>query len=291
MYNDGVGTAQDARKAFAWVQKSAENGFCWGEYNLACFYDKGIGCKANEEKAFRWYGAAVDNEHSKRMDVLGDAKRELGTCYWLGKGIDVDQEMAGRLWSEAYEDEDDQESAYWLGQYYEEYEEDNSKAVEMYEAAIEYDKDDMYSLFYLGQIYYFGENGIGQNYQKAYNYIKRAAELDYPKAQTVLGLMFDKGQHVKENPSKANEWYKKAMAQGEAQAMYFYAVNLFAGRGVTQNEIQALRMMQQAADAGYTEAQEFLDEYNSSSAGFGNVTGAIFDAIGSVVMGFKKLDK
>ena len=39
MYNNGIGTPQDPRQAFAWFQKSAASNDPLGAYKLGCYYD------------------------------------------------------------------------------------------------------------------------------------------------------------------------------------------------------------------------------------------------------------
>src|SRR5436190_21100537 len=49
MYNNGIGTQQDSRQAFAWFQKSAASDDPLGAYKLGCYYDgQGAGIVATD---------------------------------------------------------------------------------------------------------------------------------------------------------------------------------------------------------------------------------------------------
>ena len=47
-------------KAFQYFQQSAEAGFGWGMYHLACCYETGIGVQKNLKLAGEWYAKAAD---------------------------------------------------------------------------------------------------------------------------------------------------------------------------------------------------------------------------------------
>ena len=50
-YQNGIGTLQDHKKAFAWYLRSSNNGYALSQCNLG-YYENGIGTERNEEKAF-----------------------------------------------------------------------------------------------------------------------------------------------------------------------------------------------------------------------------------------------
>ena len=259
LYEQGIGTREDARKAFTYYQKSAENGYCWGQYHLGQCYENGIGCHKDDDKAFYWYNAAVDNKNSKLYGALGDAKRKLGLCYCFGRGIDEDTEEACRLWTEAYDEEDNKESAYWLGFYYRDIEKDIPEAIEWFEKSAE-ENDDEYALNCLGEIY---RNGIGikRNLARAYDYFKKAANAGLADAQNYLGLMFANGEHVQQDSWKAVKWYQKAVDQGHTIAKYNLARCYYYGNGVEEDEDYAEYLLQEAADEGFEAARDFLEEH------------------------------
>src|SRR5436305_6575196 len=52
MHNNGIGTEQDPRQAFAWFQKATASSDPLGAYKLGCYYDgQGVGIVALDESA------------------------------------------------------------------------------------------------------------------------------------------------------------------------------------------------------------------------------------------------
>ena len=62
----------------------------------------------------------------------------------------------------------------------------------------------------------------------------QAAEQGYAKAQFNLGLMYDSGRGVRQDYTKAVQWYRKAAEQGLADAQYNLGVAYVKGKGVRQ---------------------------------------------------------
>ncbi len=58
------------------------------------------------------------------------------------------------------------------------------------------------------------------DYKTAYDEFLPLAENGNAKAQTILGIMYKKGQDVEQDYSKAIEFYKKAASQGYELAKY-----------------------------------------------------------------------
>jgi TPR repeat protein len=117
MNNNGIGTQQDLRQAFAWFQKAAASGDALGAYKLGCYYDgQGVGIvpldekealkyklvaaragyalaqhdvailydrQGNPEEALKWWMAAGDQGYPRAL--LG-----LSMAYSAGKGAPRD---------------------------------------------------------------------------------------------------------------------------------------------------------------------------------------------------------
>lgn len=71
---------------------------------------------------------------------------------------------------------------------------------------------------YIGRCYYYGQGFPKPDFQQAAMWLEKAANQDYDDAQYQLGLCYEKGQGVKQNPEKAREWYEKAAANGNNKA-------------------------------------------------------------------------
>ncbi|MBR6066622.1 MAG: sel1 repeat family protein [Bacteroidales bacterium] len=66
---------------------------------------------------------------------------------------------------------------------------------------------------------YENGQGVKQDYVKAGDWYKKAAEQGVASAQYYLGLMYDKGLGVKQDIKKAVKWYSKAAEQGHEQSI------------------------------------------------------------------------
>ena len=69
----------------------------------------------------------------------------------------------------------------------------------------------------LGSMYYNGD-GVKQDYSKAGEWYEKAAKQEDAIAQYNLGRMYQNGQGVEQSDSNAIRWYAKAAAQGDEDA-------------------------------------------------------------------------
>lgn len=60
--------------------------------------------------------------------------------------------------------------------------------------------------------------GLTRNLLEAIKYLKLAAEQEYPPAQYLLGVLYDKGEGVKKDETEALRLYQLAAEQGHALA-------------------------------------------------------------------------
>ena len=72
--------------------------------------------------------------------------------------------------------------------------------------------------YYIGRCYYYGQGFPKPDFQQAAIWFEKAANQDYADAQYQLGLCYERGQGVKQNLKKAQEWYEKAVANGNNKA-------------------------------------------------------------------------
>ena len=68
-------------------------------------------------------------------------------------------------------------------------------------------------MYNLGVMYEFGE-GVEQDYSKAYDCELKAVEQGLPNAMFNLGGYFYEGKAVEQDLDKAAEWYRKALEAG-----------------------------------------------------------------------------
>jgi len=71
----------------------------------------------------------------------------------------------------------------------------------------------------LGNYYSQGIHGLTQSSKKAIEFLTLAANQGHPTAQLNLGVIYAKGEGFETSYSKAREWFTKAAAQGDKEAI------------------------------------------------------------------------
>ncbi len=97
-----------------------------------------------------------------------------------------------------------------------------------------------------------------QTYGEAMGWYETQARRGYPRAQYLLGYMYETGLRGAPDPAAARAWYRKAARQGEARAAFRLAEMLRAGRGGPVDMDGALRFYRLAAERGHVGAQSTL---------------------------------
>ena len=116
------------------------------------------------------------------------------------------------------------------------------------------EKGDADAEFVLGKAYYTGQ-GMPQDYAKALDLYRKAADQGYAKAENNLASMYRQGLGVKRDMVEAAKWYRKAAEQGAALAQANLASMLANGQGATKNCKEAAEWYEKAADQGVPDAQ------------------------------------
>ncbi len=75
------------------------------------------------------------------------------------------------------------------------------------------------------------------------------------KAQYFLGFMYEKGEGVLKDSTKAAEWLQKSAEQGNAKAQYLLGIMHANGEGVPKDYSKAAGWYQKAAEQGNADAQ------------------------------------
>ena len=120
--------------------------------------------------------------------------------------------------------------------------------------------------YILGSAY---EEGLflGQNYKKAAECYRKAAEAGEICAMTELGLLYENGTGVTRDYKKAIEWYRKAAEAGDTSGMVQLGIMYQDGIGISKDYEKALELYLKAADAGYGLAVDKLDFMCSKGLG------------------------
>ena len=86
-----------------------------------------------------------------------------------------------------------------------------------------------------------------------FNQMQRWANQGIAEAQFNLGLIYDNGEGVRQDYSKAAQWYEKAANQGIAEAQFNLGLKYNNGEGVRQDKATAKELFSKACYNGYQE--------------------------------------
>ncbi|MDE5831487.1 MAG: sel1 repeat family protein [Desulfovibrio sp.] len=105
------------------------------------------------------------------------------------------------------------------------------------------------------------ENGLGveQDMAVAAQWFQLAAEQNYPEAQVLLAYCYEIGAGVPKNPQEVMNLFGRAAEAGNAEAQFNLAINFGQGLyGAPKNEVESFRWAQLAANQGYAQAERYL---------------------------------
>src|SRR3989304_2979186 len=97
----------------------------------------------------------------------------------------------------------------------------------------------------------------GEVFVAAQAFIKLAEQGD-AKAQFILGTMYSAGKGVPQDDNEAVRWYHKAAGLGLAEAQFSLGLLYETGEGVAQDRAEAVRWYRMAAEGGNAKAQASL---------------------------------
>lgn len=230
-FDDGVSDYRSGNYSAAFKEWSdaAEQGDVDAQYNLGCLYLRGEGVAKNRTMADEWLQRAADQGDvdaatsllfSKPMTEEGRKKffamkMKSTTKFRL---TFVAQLSDGRLHRRPCST-------------------DASDG-----AAIE---------FNLGQMYETGTPGFPQDDRQAAEWYRRAAERNYPDAQTRLGFMYARGHGVEKDEIKAVRLFRQAAEQGNSNAQHSLGIMYATGSfGYKKDLILAYVLVGHAAADG-----------------------------------------
>jgi TPR repeat protein len=107
-------------------------------------------------------------------------------------------------------------------------------------------------------IMYTNGTGVQQDYAKAAEWYRRAAEQGHANAALNLGVMYASGRGVPRDRVEAARWFREAAERGDVHAQANLGYMHDNGIGVPQDHAEAMRWYRMAADQGYATAQNML---------------------------------
>ena len=109
--------------------------------------------------------------------------------------------------------------------------------------------------FDIGSAYFYGDYGLERNYQKAFFYLRKAANTGDEQAQYMLSKMYFEGRGVQKNTEIAVEWIKKSLEQNYKEAYYMLG---YIAEKENSDYVEAIRNYKHAAELGSPYAQTRL---------------------------------
>lgn len=104
-----------------------------------------------------------------------------------------------------------------------------------------------------------------KKYQQAFPKLKAAAEKGHKKAQYRVGLCYDKGKGVTENDPEAVKWYQKSANQDYAKAQYQLGKCYLNGEGIAKDEAKAKTWLKKAV-RNKKDGDEIKDKIRKNAA-------------------------
>ena len=103
----------------------------------------------------------------------------------------------------------------------------------------------------LGYMYLYGNNGVEQDFEKAFEYYNMAAEQNNPIALNNIGSLYFNGIGVEKNRAKALEYFRRSAINGNDNAATNLAfIYLTGNKNDSERDKQAINLFRQAAKSG-----------------------------------------
>ena len=119
------------------------------------------------------------------------------------------------------------------------------------------EQGDAWAQTILGIMYAKGE-GVSEDFAEAVKWYREAAEQGDADAQHNLGSMYALGQGVSEDFAEAVKWWLLTAEQGHAKAQATLGLMYYSGLGVAEDDAEAVKWYRKAAEQGSAIAQNYL---------------------------------
>jgi uncharacterized protein len=243
MLMEGKGIAMDPQRGLVLLRRSAEGGNFVGMYELGRAYVVAEGIKRNYVEAAKWLRKSAVRE-------LGLAYFGVGLLYYRGWGVNQDTEAAESCFRNAME------LGVTEGR-------TNLRYFYFWEKAISPDVMNKMLKKSRSAIEHY-DNG---QYGDALTKFRALASNNNSIAQNYLGFMHSRGQGVKQSPSMAVKYYRRAAQKGVRSAQFNLALAYATGRGVQKNQTQAFEWYYKAALQNYSRAAKAVADYYAEGLG------------------------
>lgn len=218
--------------------------------------------EADPSDALKWFLAAANQGQTEAMVTAG---KMLAS----GRGAAGPDLPSAVMWFTKASDNGDTEGMFALGEcllFGKGVEKDPKRAIEVLNAASVL--NNVRALDLLGNVYRRGVPGlIEPNYSESFRLFSRAAELGFLDAQGNLGVLYINGQGVEKDEKKGAELFREGAEKENPSCMFYYAMCLERGVGVTKNEAEAREWYIKAAKGGDRRAIDWCKKNNVTYTG------------------------
>ncbi len=118
-------------------------------------------------------------------------------------------------------------------------------------------KNDPNAQFLMGMLYEAG-NGVPQDPALAASWYRKAAEQNHPTAQLFLGFLYYSGNGVAKDHKKAAQWFQAPAKAGNDQAQFYLGWMYAEGNGVNKDLSKAIAWLAKASAQKNTRAMGIL---------------------------------
>lgn len=246
LYEDGKKALEekDYDSAYKFFQQSTDLGSIDAIYELSECYYWGRGIDINYDKAISLIRIGLDKGNNNCLFLMGRAFSD-------GNGVDKDIDKAKTYYRRAIDECSDKKvigkaqgnlaNILWDES---PLSEDKSEIVLLYEASM--NNGSAISMQNLGIHYYEGYN-IKSNYEKAYYYLRQAAQHKRTDVYLRLGYMYQYGQGIKKDCVMAKYWYEKGIEFNCNGCFNNLGILYKDGEGVEQDYKRAFELFEKAA--------------------------------------------
>jgi TPR repeat protein len=217
MYETGRGVPRDDALCARWWRAAADNGVADAQKNMGSLYFSGRGVPLDYQQSMYWYlkAAEQDHPHAQQYVALG---------YERGLGLPKDPDKA-RYWTERVKEHPGVNTAVVFKDSYQQPGNEpktDADLFRLFEAQAQ--KGNPRAQFYIGVAYGSGV-GVSKDPQRAYQWIRKAAETGVASAQTNLGLMYMLGDGIPADAGEAQKWFLIAKQGDSEMAGYLAQLN------------------------------------------------------------------
>lgn len=121
---------------------------------------------------------------------------------------------------------------------------------------------DALAQYSLGKLFETGGGTIDQDFDRAQDWYRKAAEQDVTAAQNNLALMYAQGRGVERSVERAIELWLQAAQSNHPMAQYNLGLAYLRGEGLVKDEREAAAWFRRAADTNLAEAQYAVGQMN-----------------------------